>query len=115
MSASVGGHGGIEEEDRALSCLSVHMLCFRHLHECVGAFVFKRVLSTFHLVSLFCPCCGSAAVVSVGGIGWQYRALSCCCQEALHSSHHSTCLSFCFSTILLWLFICLFLSFSVVD
>ena len=49
MSASVGGHGGIEGEDRALSCLSVHMLCFRHLHECVGAFV---LLSTHHITLL---------------------------------------------------------------
>ena len=58
VSASVGGHGGIEGEDRALSCLSVHMLCSRHLHECVGAFVFVRVLSTSHLASLFCLVAG---------------------------------------------------------
>ena len=39
----------------------------------------------------FLPCCGSAAVVSVGGIGWQYRALSCCLVKML-CTHHITLL-----------------------
>ncbi len=69
VSASVGGHGGIEGEDRSLSCLSVHMLCFSHLHECIGAFVFERCPSTSHPASPFLRCCGSGAVGSVGGIG----------------------------------------------
>ena len=30
MSAIVSGHGGIGEEDRALSCLPVHVLCFQN-------------------------------------------------------------------------------------
>ena len=46
VSAFVSGHGGIEGEDRSLSYLPVHVLCSRHLHECVGAFVFERILST---------------------------------------------------------------------
>ena len=95
MSAPVGGHGGIEGEDRALSCLSVHMLCVCHLHECVGAFCLQMSFFNFPSCLAFLPCCGSAAVVSVGGTGWQSRALSCCCQDALHLSHHSTCLSLC--------------------
>ena len=58
MSALVGNHGGIEGEDRALSCLSVGILCSRHLHECVGVFVFVRVSPTPSLASLFCLSAG---------------------------------------------------------
>ena len=56
VSACGGGHGGIEEEDRALSYLSAHVLWAHHLHECVGVFVFLRVLSIFRFTSFILPC-----------------------------------------------------------
>ncbi len=53
-SAVVRGHRGIEEEDRALSCLSVYVLCSRNLPNCVGAFAFERFLSTYRLAYSSC-------------------------------------------------------------
>jgi hypothetical protein len=50
--AVISGHGGIGGEDRALSCLPVHVLCFHNCPQFVVAFISWRVLPVSQLASL---------------------------------------------------------------
>ncbi len=69
MSAVVSDHGGIEEEDRALSCLLVHALCFHNCPKFVVAFVSWKVLPVSQLGSLVNLVVGVWRSGSHGGLG----------------------------------------------
>ena len=69
VSAVVSGHGGIGEEDRALSCLPVHALCFHNCPQFVVAFVSWKVLPVSQLGSLINLVVGVWKSGSHGGLG----------------------------------------------